>query len=267
MRGHLDTPTKIYKYDTMKLFTAVLWLAMLWVQMPLYGQTNTPNPAAEGFNLLGSDARAVSLADEVMEAQGGRQAWDETRYLGWTFFGRRKLLWDKWTGDVRIEVIGQPTVYLVNVNTRTGRVQKDGLELTQPDSLAKYVEQGIRIWINDSYWLCMPYKLKDSGLTLRYLGDTLLTAAGQEAHWLELTFAGVGVTPDNKYHVAVDKTSRLVTEWRFFTRYDDPSPRFSTPWADYQLYGRILLSGNRGEWQLSDISAPERVDPRVFVDF
>lgn len=127
--------------------------------------------------------------------------------------------------------------------------------------------QGVNIWINDSYWLCMPFKLKDSGLKLRYLNDTLPTSSKQPAHWLELTFADVGVTPDNKYHVAIDKATHLVSEWQFFTRYDDPSPRFSTPWADYRTYGRILLSGNRGQRELTDIQVHQTLDPQLFTEF
>ena len=50
------------------------------------------NPAAEGFNLEASDEKAIALADEVMEAMGGRKNWDATRYIRWNFFGRRTLL-------------------------------------------------------------------------------------------------------------------------------------------------------------------------------
>ena len=62
------------------------------------------NPPAEGFNLEGSDAEAMIIADEVMAAMGGRKAWDETRHIAWNFFGARELVWDKWTGDVRIDI-------------------------------------------------------------------------------------------------------------------------------------------------------------------
>ena len=44
----------------------------------------------------------------------------------------------------------------------------------------------------------MPYKLKDSGVTLKYKGqDTLET--GHPAEKLQLTFEEVGKTPENKY--------------------------------------------------------------------
>ena len=62
------------------------------------------NPAAPGFNAAGSDSVAIQIADQVMYAQGGRKAWDKSRYFYWNFFGRRSLLWDKNGGKVRIEI-------------------------------------------------------------------------------------------------------------------------------------------------------------------
>ena len=151
------------------------------------------NPPMEDFNLVGSDEKAMEIADSVMKHMGGRKNWDETRYLSWTFFGRRKLLWDKWNGDVRIEFIGDPnTVYLVNIKTMEGKVKKAGEEITHPDSLAKELKRAEAIWINDSYWLCMPFKLKDSGVTLKYLREDT-TMAGKDADVLGLTFQNVGI--------------------------------------------------------------------------
>ena len=84
----------------MKYCSLLFCLFLLWS----CGQNaNQPeNPAAPGFNQANSDAKAIALADAVMEAQGGRQAWDETRFLDWNFFGRRRLLWDKQENKVRI---------------------------------------------------------------------------------------------------------------------------------------------------------------------
>ena len=61
------------------------------------------NPPAPGFN-TNSDAKAIEIADQVMEAMGGRKNWDDTRYLFWNFFGVRTLLWDKQSGDVPYRV-------------------------------------------------------------------------------------------------------------------------------------------------------------------
>lgn len=204
-----------------------------------------PNPPAESFNASGSDAQAMTIADEVMKAQGGRRAWERTHYISWNFFGRRALVWDKWTGNVWVRWTGRPQEAVVNLKTRQGKVWLGGKEQTQPDTIAKYLGRAYEVWVNDSYWLVMPFKLKDSGVTLRYVGMGK-TDAGADADILQLTFSSVGVTPDNKYHIWVDKQSRLVTQWAYFKHFNDEKPQFKDPWRDYKSYGNILLSGDRG---------------------
>ena len=224
------------------------------------------NPAAAGFNLEASDAKAIALADTVMSKMGGRKNWDNTRYIHWNFFGRRTLLWDKWEGKVRIEILEDKTIYLVDVNNDSGQVFKDGMAISQPDSLKKYIGKGKSIWINDSYWLVMPFKLKDSGVTLKYQGSAA-TKEGEDAEVLALTFENVGDTPQNKYQVYVDKSTGLVCQWDFFTNATDPEPRFSTPWKDYKTFGNILLSGERGMAQLTEIKVLESIPEAAFTSF
>lgn len=205
-----------------------------------------PNPPAPGFNKADSDLKAVSIADEVMHAMGGRRAWDETRYISWNFFGKRTLLWDRQAELCRIEWLNRPLKIIVNTKDGTGKVLLDSVEQTHPDSLAKYLDTGKKVWINDSYWLLMPFKLKDAGVTLKYAG-TGKTEKGEDAEVLQLTFSGVGVTPDNKYNVWVDKKSHLVTQWAYFEKSADEQPKIVNAWEDYRPYGKILLSGSRGE--------------------
>lgn len=224
------------------------------------------NPAAEGFDQAGSDAQAIAIADKAMEAMGGRKNWDKTRYIAWNFFGARKLTWDKWTGNVRIDNQRDDQTVLVNINDGRGRVFKNGKEVVHPDSITKYTRMGKSAWINDSYWLTMPFKLKDSGVTLKHLG-TDKTQDGQEADLLQLTFKGVGNTPDNKYKVWVNKQNNLVWQWAYFPKQDLEKPGFIRPWTDYQKHGKILLSGERGDRDLTDIMVFDKLPQDVFVDF
>lgn len=219
------------------------------------------NPAAAGFDEAGSDPEAIEIADAVMEAMGGRKSFDDTRYLAWNFFGFRSHVWDKQTGDLRFEQ--GPLLTLMNVRSKKGRVWRDGEEVTDATELAEALQAGYESWVNDSYWLLMPYKLKDSGVTLKHLGDGT-TEAGRDAHVLQLTFRDVGVTPDNKYHVYVDKERMLVEQWSYFESYEDEEPGFKTPWAQWIRHGEILLSGDRGERQLSDIRVFSELPRAVF---
>ena len=224
------------------------------------------NPASPGFNATASDPEAIALADQIMQAMGGRAAWDATRYISWNFFGARQLLWDKETGRVRIDVPQDETVYLIDIDEPiAGQVFRAGEPLTQPDSLVKYAQQGKSIWINDAYWLVMPYKLKDSGVTLHYAG-TGNNQAGEESEIIELTFENVGDTPQNKYRIYVNPISNMVTQWDYFANASDAEPRFSLPWQNYQPYGKIMLSGDRGERQLTDIAVYTDVPDAAFTN-
>ncbi len=227
-----------------------------------------PNPAAEGFDLAGSDPRAIALADEVMEQMGGREAWDQTRYIRWSFFGRRHHVWDKYTGNIRIEGVEReseiPYLILMNVHTMEGRAWESGKEVADPVRLADLLDRGEAVWINDSYWLVMPYKLKDTGVTLEYLGEASMED-GRPAEVLQLTFKGVGRTPENKYQVYVADETGLVEQWAYYQNFSDEKPGFKAPWHNWQQYGRILLSDNRGERGHTNLAVYDELPASVFT--
>jgi len=231
------------------------FFAYMAVLMTLWGSTNPP---AEGFDAEGSDPEAIALADEVMVAMGGREAWDATRYLSWRFMDRRDHYWDRYSGDARVEGTTseeegeQPFVLLLNVNTREGRAFVGGAEVTDAEERAQWLDRAFGMWTNDSYWVFMPFKLKDSGVTLKYLGERETEQFGKPAV-LELSFAEVGLTPQNRYEVYVDPKSHLVSGWAWYPEATDETPRFTLPWGDYQQVGRILLANDHGQghdWRL-----------------
>ncbi len=260
-------PTPIMKKFNLIVFIAALGvIAACSTPAPKEAKESQPeNPSSPGFN-ANSDPKAIAIADEVMKAMGGRKNWDDTRYLFWNFFGARTLLWDKQTGDVRIEIPSQEMKILVNEKTLEGKLWTAGEEITQPDSVAKYLERGKRIWINDSYWLVMPFKLKDSGVTLSYVGkDT--TQTGEASEVVRMTFDAVGVTPQNAYNVWVSESDNLVKQWAWYLNASDTVARFTRPWDNYQQMGKIKLSDERGDRDLSDVKVLEEVPAGIFEDF
>jgi hypothetical protein len=226
-------------------------------------QVTEQNPAAEGFDMANSDPEAIEVANLVMEAMGGRQAWDNTRYLSWNFFGNRHLIWDKQSGQVRID-FPDSTIYLVNINDNSGKAFKEGEVVVHPDSLAKELDRANRIWINDSYWLVMPFKLKDSCVTLKYQGVEN-TSAGVPSHVLKLTFKEVGVTPQNKYLVYVDTSTNMVNQWAYYRDATQDTANFVSPWENYQQHGSILLADQRGDRNLSDVKVFDSLPQEVFT--
>lgn len=221
------------------------------------------NPPAEGFNAEESSPFAVILADQVMNAMGGRQAWDKTNVLYWNFFGARTLLWDKEHNKVRIDIPKDELVIALDMNDMSGKVWQSGEAIQNADTVSDFLEKGKRIWINDSYWLVMPFKLKDSGVTLFYVGeDTTMT--GVKSDVIRLTFDGVGVTPQNAYDIWVDYDKKLVQQWAYYSDAENQEPNFVLPWTDYQEHGKILLSGERGDRDLTDIKVMNKVPKGAF---
>ena len=228
---------------------------------------DVPNTPMAGFNTEGSDAKALQIADSVMKAVGGRYAWDMTRYIRWTFFGSRSLVWDKTKEKVRIDYLNNDTKIRLNLKDMTGRVYKDGKEMTNPDSLKKYLERGKGAWINDSYWLVMPFKLKDSGVTLKYAG-VKKNALGVDCDVLNMTFKAVGNTPDNKYEVYVNPSSHLIVQWDYYAKATNEKPNISTPWEDYRALGNIMLSISRGDKRsMVPIGVYKNMPDSVFTSF
>jgi hypothetical protein len=245
-------------------FVAVLLVALFSevVAAPLSAQS----PASPDAATSRTNPQAAALADRVLAALGGEGAWDATRYVTWNFFGRRRHVWDKWTGDIRVEGVGRedgvPYLILMNLGSGVGRGWRGGQEVTDAPGLAALLDSGEAAWINDSYWMFMPYKLGDPGVTLRYVGPGT-TSDGGPAEVLELTFASVGRTPENKYLVYVGNDSGLVEQWDFFEQASDPEPGLSTPWRNWRRYGAILLSDDRGERKHTGIAVFDELPATV----
>ncbi len=232
--------------------------------------------AAEPPEVAASDPRAVEIAQAVLEKLGGQAGWDATRFVRWKFFGGRQHYWDKQTGDVRIEMaerlddageVERPALLiLMNIDTKLGRVLAAGEEVRDREKLDEYLTLGHKTWINDSYWMFMPYKLLDPGVTLKYSGERELED-GRLADVLDLTFGdGVGYTPQNRYEVFVARDSGFIEQWAFFSKADETEPRFTMPWADWRKFARIWLATDHGDDKDWDIAIHAVLPRSVFTE-
>lgn len=189
------------------------------------------------------DKKANAIVKEMLGAMGGTKNYDATHFIQWDFVNR-KLSWDKWTGDVRIENPSAKQVILVNINTLKGKVYENGALVTDENKANLLLEKGKNWWINDAYWLVMPWKLQDPGVTLSYVKTETLPN-GKTADILQLTFDSVGVTPENKYWLYVGQDDHLIQQWAYYQNFNDVEPKFLKPWNNYQKSGDILLSYDR----------------------
>ncbi|MDY7095641.1 MAG: hypothetical protein SX243_21920 [Acidobacteriota bacterium] len=220
------------------------------------------------------DETAQEWAHRVLEALGGAQAWSDTRALSFSFAGFRSHWWDRQTGAHRYEGTtreeGQHYVVLHNLHDRKGKVFLDG-ELISGRDAEEWLDQAYSAWINDTYWLLMPYKLQDPGVHLTYEG--VQDFQGKPHETLLMSFEGVGLTPGDRYWVYVDPQTHLVAGWSYILEsYEADRPATAWAWGDWQRYGEILLASERsqvgGDRQLpmQDIAVYDQLPASIFED-
>jgi len=208
-----------------------------------------PSPRSAGAEAAKPDSKATALADKVMQALGGAKAWNNTHYLRFDFavdrggktVVRRAHTWDKWTGRYRLEATnkkGDPSVVLMNVNTKEGSAFLKGKQLEGKEA-KKHLEEAYATWVNDTYWLLMPYKLRDPGVTLQYAGDT--TVAGATYDRVALSFENVGETPGDHYWVWVNRGNHRVERWDMVLQSDQPPPKSYT-WEGWEQHGGLWFA-------------------------
>ncbi|MEL7058445.1 MAG: hypothetical protein AAGN46_00305 [Acidobacteriota bacterium] len=205
-----------------------------------------PVTAAASSDSETRDPKAVEIAQKALDGMGGADAWAASRHLVFDFFDFRRHAWDRETGRHRLEGAtreGQNYVVLHNVNSRTGQVFLDG-ELLAGDAAAEWLERAYGAWINDVYWLVMPYKVLDPGVHLAYEGRE--TVDGTELEKIRLTFGEVGLTPGDTYWAWFDPESGLMSRWAYHLEsWEADREPTAWDWTDWREYGDIMLAGTR----------------------
>jgi len=219
-------------------------LAICGLAAPVSAQSRPAPPT--------SNPKAIAVAGKAMEALGGEAAWNNTHFLRFTFAvdrgGKtvvsRDHTWDKWTGRYRLEGAnkeGQKYVVLLNVNTKEGQAWSDGKAADGEDK-KKLLEMAYGAWVNDSYWLIMPYKMMDPGVVLAYDGETKEGGAAWDK--VRLTFDSVGLTPKDKYWAFVNRQTGLVDKWEFVLGGENKPPA-PFAWEGWKKYGNVMLAPER----------------------
>jgi hypothetical protein len=106
----------------------------------------------------------------------------------------------------------------------------------------KLLEMAYGAWVNDTYWLIMPYKMKDPGVILALDGEEKKGADAWDK--VRLTFDNVGLTPKDKYWAYVNRKTGLVDRWDFVLKGESKPPSVFT-WKNWKSYGKIQLADDR----------------------
>lgn len=220
------------------------------------------------------DAKAEELAHTVMNAMGGEKAWYGAHFVRFDFKvnagGKmvvdRSHLWDKMSGRYRLDdktKDGKPRVTLFKISDRHGEVYVDGKKL-EGAAGAKAVKDAYEAFINDMYWLAMPWKWLDSGVNLQYLGPK--TRGKESGEVVRLTFDHVGLTPGDRYDAFVSSQSHMMTHWDYKLQSGDTG---SWDW-EYGDHSGLKLAKNHTNGKMSidmgDVLVTDTVDDGYFSD-
>jgi hypothetical protein len=228
-----------------------------------------------------ADAASAAIVQQLTDAMGGQSAWDNLSYLRFDFVvvrdgkevARFKHWWDKKHGRCRVEgpdEQGRVVTAIFNLSDLKGTSFTEGIVDTDPSNTAAIIRNGYERWVNDTYWLAMPFKLRDPGTRLFY-SRAGRTEAGVPCDVIELTFApGVGLTPEDHYWIYVNRETHLVDQWEYVLQGEKPPPQPST-WQSWRQVGPLKLSevrrfaGRPVMIRFENLAAPATMDETIFT--
>src|SRR6516165_2915219 len=232
---------------------------------------------AEGEN---RDPKAVEVARTMMHAMGGEDAWNAAHFVRFDFRFKvdSKLLrdnahlWDRKDGRYRFETTtkdGKRQVVLFRIGDyerdKAGKAYLDGKQL-EDDAACKAVDDAYGSYINDSWWLCMPWKWLSTGVNLKYLDPQ--KHGGETADVIELTFGHVGLTPGDMYHAFVSQNSHLMDYWEY-TLQDKRKGAWAWQYGDYKgvkLASNHVSSDHKATINMGDVRILDAVQDAFFTD-
>ena len=221
----------------------------------------------------GPETKAVEVAEQVYTALGG-PALARAGYLGFTFAVLRsgeevtsfRHAWDRRAGRYRVEgETSEGRVLVVfDLDSKEGRVWREGQEL-HGEEASKWLEFGYGRYINDTYWLLVPFKLQDPGVKLHYQGAQ--QEGGNEFDLIGLSFDNVGLTPGDRYTLWIDRSSHRVDRWEMLLEGRQPPP-VRSDWHDWVQRGGVWFSGRKtmgnSAIEFRDIVVDDEPDPTLF---
>jgi len=139
--------------------------------------------------------KADELATKMLKALN-YEAYKNTRFIEWSFRGKRFYKWDKQENIVEVSW-DENKVTLHTKEPGKSVVLINGKEIDDKETLQKSIDY----FNNDSFWLVAPYKVFDDGIERK-----LVNYEGKDA--LLVTYTSGGSTPGDSYLWILDENGR-----------------------------------------------------------
>ena len=184
-----------------------------------------------------SGKEADDLAHKILNAIN-YEAWKNTRFVQWTFVGKRHFVWDKFEQNVEVKWDDVRVVF--STKNFSGRVYSKG-KIIEGEQKTTLLKKAIDAFNNDSFWLNAPAKVFDDGTSRQLIKDPELGTQ------LLVTYSSGGSTPGDSYLWTVDENGRPI-KWEMWVSIipEGGVPTTWENWTKTKTGAWIALTHNTG---------------------
>jgi hypothetical protein len=216
-----------------------------------------PPGGAVVFDRASAKPEALEIADKVLAAHGGAQAWEAAKQIRW----RQTIIvdgkpgtsveqaWDRWNArhwaSLDREKGGAFAVmYEIYGNYAAGYIvgrEKGGKEVVGSGEAAEGVKVARKAWQRDSTVTLAPFLMYEPGAKLEYMG--MVKDGDLELHEIKVTFAAEDTARKGiELHIYADKDKFLVQRVMVTTPEGD---RIGYSLGAYQAFGGLQIATER----------------------
>jgi hypothetical protein len=161
----------------------------------------------------------------MLDSIGGLLAWENTRAIRLQMNSNRPLiLWDRDRGFAELTYKKSDERILLNTQKKSGIAFSGNERLKNPEE-AQAVERAYADFVNDTFWLTAPFKIRDSG-TRRHIVEN----EGRDQLLVE--YLSGGTTPGDAYLWELDPDGRPLA-WRMWVEIL-PIKGIRVNWSDWK---------------------------------
>jgi len=179
-----------------------------------------------------ASGKAEQLTMDLWKASGGDN-WDKVNEMHFTFVveqGGKQLfkaqhLWNVAKGTDEVKW-----------TDKEGKDHQVTANLLTPPSDEEGKTAYAR-WVNDSYWLMAPLKIRDRGVKVEAEG--MKDFNGVQCETVRLKFENVGLTPTDQYIFYIDPKTKLPMAWDYIP---ESGKGMQTTWEKFQSFGGLNLA-------------------------